>query len=633
MVDTPERNVPETRAREEEPVTVRVERGAVPEDLPAFVALLGDQRFEERYEAADLLGRGGMGEVRLYLDRRIGRDVAQKTLRQDVRRSPVSLERFVREARVQGQLEHPAVVPVYDLGVDPRGQVFFTMKRVRGTPLDGILDELAAGDAETRERYSRRKLLTAFVQVCLAIDFAHARGVLHRDLKPGNVMLGDYGEVHVLDWGLAKILGKRERRDGEVTGAAAPDERGSQDSGQTPTLAGSVLGTPGYMSPEQASGEVDGLDARTDVYALGAILFEIVYREELHPGPGVPARMASTIGGGELRASHRKHGAEVPPELEAICKKACALDPDFRYPSARALADAVERFLDGERDEERRKTLAEEHVAKARALTERADGGDASARTEALRELGRALVLDPTHETALRALEAMLSHVPATPPPEARAEVTRAENAQRRAVLLANAIRQAFWAVVAVTLYVTLPLRDASVAGVVVAGVVGLFALSTFAWRARPGSRPWWAALVVGTAAVIGLASMVFGPFVFVPSLAATYTVLLAPQTTPPERTFLQVSLALATLAPALLGEAGVIPRVHEFLPDGAMVIRSPIFAFEPHWTLVILLATNALVVFVPGILGGRFFDRLRALEARSIVQSWTLRQLLPKRG
>jgi serine/threonine-protein kinase len=463
------------------------------------------------------------------------------------------------------------------------------------------------------------------------MDFAHSRGVLHRDLKPGNVMLGDYGEVHVLDWGLAKIVSRKEGPHLDL--AEEPEREGdSRDSSATPTLAGSVLGTPGYMSPEQARGETDGLDGRTDVYSLGAILFEMLFREPLHPGPGTPARIASTLAGPEMRRAHRAHGAEVPPELEVLCEKACALDPDYRIPSARALADAVERFLDGERDEERRKALAIEHVEKAKTLAARADRGETDAHTEALRELGRALVLDPSHGPALTALESLLTRVPDPPPPEAAREIEVAETSQRRAMLRTTTMRHAFWALVAPLMYFTLPLRDGTLGVGILAVVLSLFALTLYVWRAQPASRLWWHVLVGATALTIGILTTLFGPFVFVPSLAATYTIFYAPQTTVRERNFLHGVLALAVLLPALLAELGVVPRVADFLPDGSMVVRSPLFAFEPRGTLALLLASNLLLVVVPGTLGGRFFERLRHLEARAIVQSFSLRQLLPKR-
>lgn len=628
------REVPETALRSTDPQhDHRSASDALPTDLPGFVNLLGVPSFEARYEAHELLGKGGMGEVRLYLDRRIGRDVAHKTLRKDVRKTSMGLERFVREARVQGQLEHPAVLPVYDLGVDPEGHVFFTMKRVRGTPLDAVLDAIADGDEEARALHSRRRLLTAFVQVCRAIDFAHSRGVLHRDLKPANVMLGEYGEVHVLDWGLAKIIGKEAKRAHREHVADVPDATDDGESGNTPTLAGSVLGTPGYMSPEQAQGETDDLDGRTDVYALGAILFEIAFREPLHVGQGAAARLTSTIVGPEMRASERTHGAEVPPELEALCQKACAIDPDRRIPSARALADAVERFLDGERDDERRKELAREHVDKASALITRADAGEANARTEALRELGRALVLDPTHGPALTTLEAMLTHVPDPPPPEAAAEVARADLDRRRDILRATTYRHAFWALLAPVMYFTMPLRDGLLAMGVLAMILSLFGLTFYVWQKQPGSRLWWHVLVAASAVAVGGFSVIFGPFVFVPSLAATYTIFYAPQTSLRERQFLQVMLALAVLVPPILGELGVVPVGTEFLADGAMVVRSPLFEFERAGTLSILLALNLLLVLIPGTLSGRFFERLKILEARAIVQAWSLRQLLPKRS
>ncbi|MCZ7681650.1 MAG: serine/threonine protein kinase [Sandaracinaceae bacterium] len=154
-----------------------------------------------RYVRGAVIGAGGMGEVRLDRDRRIGREVAVKRLHAALGGREDTQARFLREARVQGQLEHPAIVPVYDLGAGEDGELYFTMKRVRGRTLADILADLAHGDAEAKKRFGRRRLLSAFSQVCLAIDYAHARGVMHRDLKPGNVMLGDWGEVYVLDWG------------------------------------------------------------------------------------------------------------------------------------------------------------------------------------------------------------------------------------------------------------------------------------------------------------------------------------------------------------------------------------------------------------------------------------------------
>jgi len=234
---------------------------------PAAVELGDDQLaalgFSERYVFERNLGEGGMGVVKLLHDRQIGRRVAVKLMRGQGGRDEQA--RFVREARVQGQLEHPAVVPVYDLGVDPDGRCFFSMKRVNGATLEEVLAELRAGSEEARRTWSERRLLSAFSSICLAVEFAHRRGVVHRDLKPGNVMLGGFGEVYVLDWGLSKVAGLPELP--PAASVALPHDAGSE------TLDGAVLGTPGYMSPEQARGERD-VDARADVFALGAVVFE-----------------------------------------------------------------------------------------------------------------------------------------------------------------------------------------------------------------------------------------------------------------------------------------------------------------------------------------------------------------------
>jgi serine/threonine protein kinase len=271
--------------------------GAGPEDTD----VIGDS---DRYVEEGMIGRGGMGVVSSYFDRRIGRRIARKELRRDVDDTTTLRARFLREARVQGQLEHPAIVPVYDLGTGADGAPFFTMRTVRGTTLAEIL---LAGEMPTH------RLLTAFARVCLAIDYAHSQRVLHRDLKPANLILGEYGEVYVLDWGLAKILGDRPSVH-DLAAASRPDE----------TNADSLLGTPGYMAPEQIA-DASNVGPAADVYALGAILFEILAREPLHPR-GLEA-LESTRRGVEARISRRAPTHDIAPELEALVVQATALDP------------------------------------------------------------------------------------------------------------------------------------------------------------------------------------------------------------------------------------------------------------------------------------------------------------------
>ena len=293
--------------------------------------------FHERYEELGTIGTGGMGEVRLYRDRAIGREVAMKIIRQSDTGSPRRW-RFVREARIQGQLEHPAVVPIYDFGVDPDGNLYFTMKRVRGVSLEEVLAALAAGDPTADRRWGRRRLLTAFSQVCLAVDFIHRRGVVHRDLKPSNVMLGDFGEVYVLDWGLVKLVGRNDT-----------PEHGLLDASNAATTGqGSVLGTPGYMSPEQLRGEISRVDRRSDVYSLGAILFEVLARQPLHPRGQTTEKLLSVLTTDGGRPSQRlgKSGPRVPPALDALVERATRLAPEDRLATAGALSEAIEAYLD-----------------------------------------------------------------------------------------------------------------------------------------------------------------------------------------------------------------------------------------------------------------------------------------------
>jgi serine/threonine-protein kinase len=297
-----------------------------------------------RYTLGDVLGRGGMGEVLGATDEQIGRDVAVKRMR-STEPSADEVARFVREARVQGQLEHPAVVPVHDLAVDGDGRPFFVMKRLSGKPMSALLDDQRAARGVDVEK----RLLRAFADICLAVEFAHDNGIIHRDLKPANVMLGDFGEVYVLDWGIARTIADRD-----APGAAAAVAL-QLDTGET--RAGTVLGTPAYMAPEQLAGDRAGPAA--DIYALGCILYEIVAGEPLHAGARSLAAAAS--------ARPSAHRADAPPEFDAICEKATAFDPAARHASARELHRAVQAYLDGDRDVAARRQLAREHVDRARA--------------------------------------------------------------------------------------------------------------------------------------------------------------------------------------------------------------------------------------------------------------------------
>ena len=254
-----------------------------------------------------------MGQVFGCTDLKLKREMAMK---QATSRTPMDLERFVREARVQGQLQHPSIVPVHELGLGPDGLPYFTMKRVRGDTLSDVIAALGRGDLAAKEKHSRRRLLTAFQAVCQAVEFAHTHGVLHRDLKPANVMLGDFGEVYVLDWGLAKPTAQEELThetplllSGEVVGA-------------TPTVAGSLLGTPGYMAPELVVGRPASV--QSDVFALGSLLFELLTLQRMVPGNTVIEILTATRDGFDARARTRAPDAEIPPELEVVVLKACA---------------------------------------------------------------------------------------------------------------------------------------------------------------------------------------------------------------------------------------------------------------------------------------------------------------------
>lgn len=596
-------------------------------DVPPVAS--DDRGYAGRYELRAVLGVGGMGEVRLCRDARIGRDVALKVIRRGQGTRADSQARFEREARVQGQLEHPAVVPVYDLGVGPDGAAYFTMKRLRGKTLDQVIDALAMGDEDATAAYTRRRLLVAFTQVGLAVAFAHSRGVLHRDLKPSNVMLGDFGEVYVLDWGIAKVAGAPDlpAGDRDPSGAAPPD-RVAPPTHDAQTLAGDVMGTPGYMAPEQIRGEHDRVDGRADVYALGAILYEILTLEPLHPRGGIDVVVSSTLDGADARASLRAPERDVPPELEAICVRATALEPGDRYTGARDLTDAVERFLDGDRDLERRRQMAEAHAAAALRASERARAGEGDVRAaaqEALREASAALALEPAHPTAMDTLVHVLVEGPTDMPPEARAEFEEsnrsADRESRRATLYAYGLSNfcVFFALI-------LGVRDWVAFGVAasLSFLAGGLALASARGRIAP-----FLVYCTGVAAITAT-SMFVGWSIVVPPMTAVHTAGAFLYGDKKLRGPALVLGLLPVLFPFVLAKLGWLPSSYTF-EGGRMIVNPWMTELPPALTQLVLVVAGVSLVVAPSVVMGRIQDALSAAEERVFLHAWNLRRLLPE--
>ena len=289
---------------------------------------------------------GGLGKVSVARDQELSREVALKEIKPRHADNPESRARFLREAEITGGLEHPGIVPVYGLGQYGDGRPYYAMRLIRGDSLKEAVDryhDLQATKANASERaVELRKLLGRFIDVCNAIAYAHSRGVLHRDLKPGNIMLGQYGETLVVDWGLAKVVGQTEAsgKCGEML--LTP----SSGNGSAATQMGSTLGTPQYMSPEQAAGRLDSLGPTSDVYSLGATLYYVLTGRRPIDSYDI-GTVLKKVQRGEFRPP-RALNPEIARSLEAICLKAMRLKPEDRYPSPKALADDVERWLAAE---------------------------------------------------------------------------------------------------------------------------------------------------------------------------------------------------------------------------------------------------------------------------------------------
>jgi eukaryotic-like serine/threonine-protein kinase len=548
--------------------------------------------FDTRYAEQAVLGIGGMGKVVLANDTRIGREVAVKQMLAGAELGAEARLRFLREARVQGQLEHPSIVPVYDIDQREDGAIFFTMRRVLGHTLDAILADLRRGHS----RYSQRELLGAFATVCLTIDYAHSRGVVHRDLKPANLMLGDFGEVYVLDWGLARLLDEPTVDDEPASRLSRP---------------GMMMGTPLYMAPEQMADSQVGPAA--DVYSLGLILFEILTLQIARDPNAVHMPV-------DMRPSVRAPESNVAPELETICVQATAREPMQRLPSARAIQEAIAHYLDGDRALEQRRTLAAECV---RAVQDALAAGDDGT---AMHELVRALALDPTNTANVALLATIMATPPRTPPPEVEREVAASEQRVIRAGARDSFIATLAWFLIAPLLF-AIGVVNVRLVIYTLVPVAAAVVLSVIALRRTFIGHAIQYGVIAATLVAMMVASRVFGPLVLGPTLIATYTLTIQIH---PSRTMRRVVVVLAIVAmalPMVLELAGVLPSSYEFV-DGRFEIVPQMLAFPKAGSIALLIGGSAVSMLLPAMFLGRVCAALSEAESRLLVQAWHLRRL-----
>jgi len=308
----------------------------------------------QRFRVLRPHARGGLGAVIVALDTELHREVALKTILDRHADDPTSRARFLLEAEVTGGLEHPGIVPVYGLGTYDSGRPYYALRFIKGDSLKEVIEHFhgepgrvsAGSQSRTRSAKTRganasplafRQLLRRFLDVCDPVEYAHSRGVLRRDIKPGNIIVGKHGETLVVDWGLAKAQGRPD--------AGPSDERPlvpSLASGSSETLPGRALGTPAYMNPEQARGDLEHLGPRSDVYSLGATLYRLLTGKP--PFEGDAINVIEAVQRGAFQPP-RSLVPSIDQALEAVCQKAMALDPADRYETPKALAEDVERWM------------------------------------------------------------------------------------------------------------------------------------------------------------------------------------------------------------------------------------------------------------------------------------------------
>jgi len=592
------------------------------------------------YRLGAAIGRGGMGEVLAAFDQRIGRDVAVKRMRSR-EPSAEATARFLREARIQARLDHPAIVPVYELGSDEAGRPYFTMKRLAGRTLGQRMVEGAPP----------RELLRAFADVCRAIEFAHARGVVHRDLKPSNIMLGDYGEVYVLDWGVARVLAEpvgpaavhgeihgeiHVGDDGAATmpaaGASATvptaSEAGAAETPSLPSIesldegtkTGTLLGTPGYIAPEQLEG--DAASAPADVYALGSILFELLAGEPLHP-KGHQQAIASTLATPQELPSRRRPDLAIPLELDEACADALAQNPATR-PTAHQLAHRVQAYLDGDRDVERRRALAGEQLRSAHAALA---SDDPDRRTTALRRAGRALALDPESQEAGELVGSLLLE----PPTEVSSPALAAALDEHERQIARYRSRKAILAYLSVValLPLVILLRVQSWSMVIACYTTVGLGIATSWVHTRTG-RPSVPAVLLVTFALAIVFTRIASPFVLTPLLICCALAALTSIPAIAQRRWLVMGWTFAAvMAPFVAEWTGLLPRSWQ-ITSSMMVITGNMIGAGGRSEEWALIGAHVLFTLVIGWLSLEISRRRLTAQRQLYVQAWHLGQLVP---
>lgn len=347
-----------------------------PTDAPDDSAPVpGGRRLTRRYDELSMIGSGGMGEVFRVNDRDLHRNLAVKIIRRELVGNPRAAARFVAEAQVTGQLQHPGIVPVHDIGRLADGRLYFTMREVRGQELGQVIAELHESRTElgwhtTRNGWTFRRVIDAFHKVCVTIAYAHSRGVIHRDIKPENILLGEYNEVLVLDWGLARVV---DEDVADLSEAIVTDR--ARDGGHA-TVVGAIAGTPAYMPPEQARGEREKQGPWSDVWSLGAVLFEILTGRAPYVGPDAMGVLAQVISN---EPDELPESVDVPDALRHVVGRALRRSPTERYPSAAEFSEDVGAWLEGARRREEALALVKQAEERARGI------GGMVGRAEALR--------------------------------------------------------------------------------------------------------------------------------------------------------------------------------------------------------------------------------------------------------